>query len=126
MPIIDMTFKDGIFFAREVGRIERDDARLWAEHASRYAAMNPVPLVALVDARDVTNVTPEARKIFARATLIPNFAVSAVVTKDIINTQTSRIIALMAPKRHTEIFGDYHEALAYAEHHAASFRQAGV
>lgn len=115
MPIYDMEFRDGIFFAREVGRIDQADAELWAHYANRFAAASISPIVALVDAREVTSITPEARRIFVKASYIPNLKCGAVAARDVVSQQSSRIVGWMAERDHTHVFQTLEEARAFAE-----------
>lgn len=114
MPITDMYFRDGIFFAREHGRIEKADARMWARQLNFYASHSPVPIVAFVDALDVAYISNDARKIFVRASHTPNLKLSVVAASHVISAQTARIIGLMAEENHTHIFRTLGEAYAFA------------
>lgn len=114
MPIVDMKFKNGIFFAREYGRIEKADAKAWVEQLSHHCLTNLSPVVALVDALEVKYISTEARQIFVKASKIPNFKCSAVAAKQLITVQTSRVIARMSEKDHTTIFATLEEAHAFA------------
>jgi hypothetical protein len=115
MPVIDIHFENGIFFARERGRIEKEDARLWARHAVYYAYYSPLPIIALVDALEVSHISNEARKIFARASRIPKLEAAAVAARDVVTVQTARVISLMAEDNHTHIFSTLAQAHDYAE-----------
>lgn len=115
MPITEMYFEDGIFFAREVGRIERDDARYWAEQISYFAAISPTPIVSLVDALEVTFVTTEARQIFVRMSKIPNLKLAAVAAAEGITAQTARVIGKLAQDNHTHVFPTLEEATRFAK-----------
>jgi hypothetical protein len=125
MPIFDMEFENGIYFVREVGRIDQADAELWTYYARRYAASSKTPIVALIDAYDVTYVTPEARRTFAIASRIPNLRGAAVAVKDFVNMQTSKVIALMAEDGHTHIFRSLEEARRFAVEQISSGASTG-
>lgn len=114
MPIVDMKFEDGIFSAREYGRIEKADAKAWVEKLSHHCLTSLVPVVALVDALEVKYISTEARQIFVRASKIPNFKCSAVAAEQLITVQTARVIARMSQKDHTYIFATLKEARAFA------------
>jgi hypothetical protein len=115
MPIHDISFEDGIYFARESGEISLADAELWAKYAVLYASHSQTPIVALIDARDVTFITVEARRVFVRASHIPNLRGACVATKSVRNAQTSRIIGKMSLDDHTFVFETLEEARWYAQ-----------
>jgi hypothetical protein len=115
MPVVDFHFENGIFFARGRGRIEKEDARLWARHAVYYAYHSPVPIVALIDALEVSHISNQARKIFARASHILKLAAAAVAARDVVTVQTVRVISLMAEENHTHIFPTLAQAHDFAE-----------
>lgn len=115
MPIIETSFKDGIFFAREVGHIDREDAKVWAAQIARCAAESSTPIVSLIDALEVTFITTEARKIFVQASRIPNLKCAAVAAAGGITAQTARVIGHMAERDHTYVFASLEEARRFAE-----------
>lgn len=117
MPIVDMSFKDGIFFAREYGRVDKADAKVWAERLSHHCMISSVPVVAVIDALDVKYISTEARQIFVKASKIPNFKLSAVAAKALVTAQTARIIAMMSEENHFHVFGSLSEAEYFALEH---------
>ncbi|HLV37343.1 MAG TPA: hypothetical protein VKY59_19645 [Spirillospora sp.] len=119
MPVVDLRFEDGIFFAREADYISGDDARVWARHLADYAASSPTPIVALVDAREVTAISNEARRVFALASETPNVRVAAVAvnSSNRLATQQARITALLSAVRKshdTHFFDSLEEAQQFA------------
>lgn len=128
MPIVDYAFQDGIFYAREYGEITRQDAKQWADYARLSAAASPIPLVVLVDATEVTSISLDARKVFAKASSIPNMEISAVAAGTQASSREARMTASIAADPHTYIFADIEEAREFAEEKAAEFRHlhAGV
>lgn len=114
MPITEMYFNDGILFAREQGRIEKVDAKRFAEQVLLHASKHSGPIAAVVDALDVKYISTDARKTFVRASTIPNFAFSAVAAKDAITVQTARVIGSMSQDGHTYIFATLEEAWDFA------------
>jgi len=114
MPIHDMKFKDGIFYAREEGRISKEDAKAWAQQVKFYAANSDTPIVALVDALDVDYISREARQVFARTSYLPNFKGASVAAKNLVTMQTSRVIGLMASQDHTYVFSTMDQAERFA------------
>ncbi len=103
MPIVDIQFENGIFFAREMDYITGDDAHHWARTLGHYAAASPMPIVALVDAREVTAISNDARRVFAKASETSNIRAAVVVVNQInrLATQQSRITALLSAVRKT-------------------------
>jgi len=128
MPISNYVFDDGIFYAREYGDITRQDAKHWADYARLSAAASPIPVVALIDATEVTSISLDARKVFAKASGIPNLAISAVAAGTQASSREARVTASIAADPHTYIFATLDEAVAFAEQKAAEYRQihAGV
>src|SRR5690606_6700923 len=114
MPITEMYFNDGILFAREQGRIEKVDAKRFAEQILHYASKHSGPIATVIDALDVKYISTDARKTFVRASTIPNCAFSAVAAKDAITVQTARVIGSMSQDGHTYIFATLEEAWDFA------------
>ncbi len=101
MPVCDISFENSVFFSREVGYVDANDAKTWAEALLRYAKASDVPIISLVDARQATSISTEARRIFALAAETPNVRIAAVATNTLLVTQQSRMAALMGTVRHT-------------------------
>ena len=114
MPITKMTFENGIAFVREEGRIEKADAKHFAEFIAHHAANHPTPIGCVIDAMNVKFISIDARKIFVRASTIQNFTFSAVAAKDVVSRQTARIIGHMAQDGHTYTFATLDDAWAFA------------
>lgn len=122
MPIYDIEFQNGLFSAREAGHIGAEDAKHWAEALIRSAKSSPVPIVILVDAREATSISTEARRIFALASETPNVRIAAIATNNMLVEQQSRMTALMCSVRHshdTHIFRTLEEAQQFAISHVA-------
>jgi hypothetical protein len=123
MPVVDISFSDGIFYSREYGVLDKDDARLWSDAAARYAAESDVPIVALIDAKEVERITPSARQIFARVSMTPNLEISVVAASDPNANRASRITGMVAINPTTFVFQDYEEARKYAIERVAEIRK---
>jgi hypothetical protein len=122
MPIVDISFENGLFFAREAGHIAAEDAKRWAEALVQSARSSSVPIVILVDAREATSISTEARRIFALASETPNVRIAAIATNNLLVEQQSRMTALMCSVRHsheTHIFRTLEEAEQFARSHLA-------
>ncbi|MEQ8676989.1 MAG: hypothetical protein RLP44_14970 [Aggregatilineales bacterium] len=114
MPITEMYFNDGILFVREQGRIEKQDAKRFAEQILHCASKHSGPIAAVIDALEVNYISTDARKIFVRASTLPNFSFSAVAARDAITAQTARVIGSMSQDGHTYIFPTLEDAWDYA------------
>lgn len=114
MPITEMYFNDGILFAREQGRIEKQDAKRFAEQILHYASKHSGPVAAVIDALEVNYISTDARKIFVRVSSVPNFAFSSVAAKDAITVQTARVLGSMSQDGHTYIFATLEDAWDFA------------
>jgi hypothetical protein len=122
MPITQTRFQDGIFFCREEGEISAEDAQYWAEQASFYAHQSSYPIVALIDATEATYVTAAARRIFARASAIPNLHDAAVATHRARVMHNARLTVMLAVDKHTRIFDDIEKATQFAVNRARLLR----
>jgi|FLYN01.1.fsa_nt_gi anti-anti-sigma regulatory factor len=117
MPITDFRFEHGIFFARETGQISGEDALIWLEALRICAEESPVPIVVLIDARELTFITTAAQKIFAKAAETPNVKVAAIAASTPLATQLSRIVGLLSRVRQTHdthVFNTLEEAARFA------------
>lgn len=122
MPVCDFSFENGMFFSREVGHVDANDAKIWAEALIRCAKASDVPIVVLVDALQATGISTEARRIFALAAETPNVRIAAIATNNLLVTQQSRMAALMGTVRHTHethFFKTFEEAEQFASSYIA-------
>ena len=120
MPIVDMNYENGIFFAREVGCIDQHDAKLWAETMLHHARSSSFPIVLLIDALEASSITAEARRIFAKAAETPNVKIGVVASNNDRVMQHSRITALLGAVRkshETHFFSSLEEAREFANSH---------
>jgi hypothetical protein len=101
MPICDMRFENGIFFARQTGRVEQADAEQWVTALAQHAASSPVPIVALIDARDLNYLSTNASQVFVRGSATPNVKVAIVAAKSAEINQRSRSMGLVSKVRST-------------------------
>ncbi len=123
MPIRDIRFENGIFFAREIGKIERADAEAWTEALRRCAQASLTPVVILIDAREMTLISPDASKVFSKAAEVPNVRVAAIATTTPLATVMSRTVAMMSrvgQTHDTHVFNSFEEAERFALSHAAA------
>jgi hypothetical protein len=122
-----MRFENNIFFARETGIVTGEDAERWSSALVKYAASNPTPVVAFVDARDLVFITEEARQVFIQSSKTPNIKAAIVTTSDHETAQSSRLISLMSrdSSHITYVFSNIKEALVFAEKQAGTPASAG-
>jgi anti-anti-sigma regulatory factor len=117
MPITDLRFERGIFFAKESGQISGEDALLWLETLRACAAESSVPIVILIDARELTFISTTAQKIFTKAAETPNVKVAAIAAGTRLATQLSHIVGLLSRVRQTHdthVFHSLDEATQFA------------
>ena len=114
MPITDYAFQDRIFSCKEVGSIAAEDAKEWADRLKAYADQSSTPIVALVDALDVTQIPQSAVDIFSKASFTSNL-IAVVVATSAALTVTSKNIGLLGKRNQTIVF----KTLKEAQEHAA-------
>jgi hypothetical protein len=69
-----------------------------------------VPVVILVDAREMTLISSDAGKIFSKAAETPNVRVAAIATSKPLATVMSRTVAMMSrvgQTHETHVFNSY-------------------
>ena len=115
MPIQESSFEDGILICRESGRIDANDAQKFEQIVYAHANMSLTPIVVLIDAIDVELITPDANKIFLRTASIPNIRGHVVVTRNLIATQSARVLAIRNREKNTYIYESFDEALKFAK-----------
>ncbi len=117
MPISDMHFEGGIFSARQHGVVEAAEAEAWVEALRHSAASSPMPIVLLVDAREVESITPAAGLAFVRGSATPNVKVAVVVSASSSVTVRAQTISMMSERRsthETHVFQSLEEAWRFA------------
>jgi hypothetical protein len=114
MPITNLHFEDGIFFAEEVGNISKEEAEQWVALLTEHARNSPTPIVAVVDALQAGYVTAPARQLFADASFTPNLIAVCVAAQNVV-VATAGLIGMMGEHNRTYVFYSVAEARAYAE-----------
>ncbi len=117
MPIYDMRFEDGIFSAREVGKVDKPDAEAWVKALREHASTSPTPIVALIDAREVGDVSSSASLVFLHGSSTPNVKVAVVVasTKEVVvKAQSISLMSGHHKKHDTRVFYSLDEAQTFA------------
>lgn len=114
MPITEMTLDGGIFYVREEGEITKEDAVDYTMELISHCEQQPSPIVILIDAMDVTSVSMDARKIFARVTSDQNHDQAYVACGSLNIVQAARVIGLMSKDRKTHVYRSLETARDHA------------
>jgi hypothetical protein len=114
MPITDYSFQDRIFFAKESGVISASDATEWANRLVEHAKQSPQPIVAVVDALEVTRMVVQAYDIFSKASFTPN-VLAVVVTTNTVMSVSSKAIGLLGKRNQTVVFPTLDAARKHAQ-----------
>lgn len=109
MPIVDYAFENRIFFAKEVGVISAEDAQEWADRLRETAAYSELPIVALIDAMDLTGIHRIATNIFMACADTDNLLASVVATNPVASLQSS-MIGSSVKRGHTIVLTSLPEA----------------
>lgn len=115
MPITDYTFENGIFYAREHGKITKSEALEWSRYVRHHASENQRPIISLIDATGVTGIDADARRVFANTSAIPNYAMACIATGTLVSEISARIVSTTALDPHTHLFKTIDSARAFAE-----------
>jgi hypothetical protein len=118
MAISEIRFVDGVFYCKESGTLTEDDAQLWATKAREFTRRHDAPVIALIDARDLKQVTRPARRILAEATAISDLKLAAVVTQNFTARKAADTIDNSASDPHTITFQKMAEARRFVENKA--------
>lgn len=124
MPIKDIRFERGVFYAVQEGYVDTADAQEWSQAMQAAAESSPEPIVILVNALAATSLSAEARRIFSQSSETPNIKIGAVATLDRLITQQSRMTALMSRTRSTHdtyFFDNLEDAWEFALKHAPAY-----
>ncbi len=114
MAITDFAFQTQIFFAKHSRIIAGDEAQLWVDKLTEYAQWSFTPIVALVDASEVSQITFPAHSLLTKASFINN--VSAIVIASSSNAQlTFKNIALLGKRNSIVICPTLDEARRHAK-----------
>ncbi len=113
MPITNYECHDRVFFAKETGFVTTEEAYVWVEKLESCASQNQQPIVALVDALEVTRISPVAYQVFSKASFTEN-VVGVVVATNAVITQTSTTISRLGKRQQTWVFSTLDEARQYA------------
>lgn len=123
MPITDYHFENRIFFARESGQISKEDAQMWSDQLKEVTQSCPLPVVALVDALDVSVVHHLAQVIFQKSSFFENLLAVVVATNVTVSLQ-AQTIGLLGKRGHTRIFDSLEKAFKDAEDLIAEYQVA--
>lgn len=114
MPICDLKFENTIFSARQTGHICKEDAEMWVRHLRQYAMTSSRPIVVLIDGREATYMSVEARMVLARASVTPNVKMYLVVNDSNLTLQFTRMIEMLSQPHPKMMFTSLEEAIEQA------------
>ena len=117
MPIHKMNFEGGVFFAKQVGYIDNVDVRMWANALGNHAGEAGMPVVAVVDMREVDRLCPTVLKVFSGILKIGNLRGVALVTSDMMASRNARVIEKLAQLPSVLVFSTLDDARQYASKH---------
>ncbi len=120
MPIHKMNFEGGVFFAKQVGYIDNVDVRMWANALGNHAGEAGMPVVAVVDMREVDRLCPTVLKVFTSILKIGNLRGVALVTSDMMASRNARVIEKLAQLPSVLVFSTLDDARRYASKHTQS------
>lgn len=115
MPIHTMQNRDGVFFAKQVGYVDRVDARMWANALQTYATASDFPIVALVDMSEVDRLCPTTIKIFSNVLAAYNVQGVMLVAGDHLVSRNANVINKLAEIPGLRIFPNLRDALHFAQ-----------
>ena len=115
MPITKMWLDNQIFYVREEGDITRDDALRYSKQLTALFKDTDKPIIIVVDAMGVKDISMDARKIFARITNDPMHEKAFVASNSVPMKQASRVIGMMSEDNKTIIFESFEEAKEQAQ-----------
>lgn len=113
MPIKDCYIEDRIFFAHESGLLTPSDAMVWVSYLEQQPITPDAPVVAIVDAREVTQVTGDAMFVFLQASYCSKL-LAVLVVSSVYNMAMAHAFADLGEEGKTHIFTSYEKALAFA------------
>ncbi|MFW5691473.1 MAG: hypothetical protein ACOCXZ_03125 [Chloroflexota bacterium] len=114
MPIHNMNFESGVFFARQVGYVDDVDARMWGNALKNYAQNADLPVVAVVDMREVDRLVPTVTRVFSGLLSAPNLAGIAIVAGELMGSRNARVLSKLCELENVRVFSTIDEARAFA------------
>jgi hypothetical protein len=126
MALEVVSFDAGILTVRESGHVDAKDARAFATAVSRYATSSEMPIVVLIDAREMQVMMPAANKVFIRSSTIPNVLTNVVVTGNLVATHAAEVLSIRNYRQNTIVFDSWEEGLQHARQQAAVAREQGA
>ncbi len=114
MPIHNMKYEGGVFTAKQVGYIDNVDVKMWSNALKKHAKNNDLPLIALIDMREVERLVPTVTKVFAGALASPNVVGVAIIASDTMGSRNAAILSKLDQLNGVRIFSTMEQAAAYA------------
>lgn len=114
MPIHKMTFKEGIFFAHQVGYVNSVDLQMWANALNKYARSTPHSLVAIIDLREAERVCPTVLKVITGVLGTGNLIGITIVVGDNMASRNERILSKLGGVAGVTVLSSVKDAYALA------------
>lgn len=114
MPIHNMNYDSGIFFAKQVGYVDHVDIRMWHNALNKYASASDTSTVAVIDMRQIDRLCPTVTKIFTTALAIPNVVGIALIVSDAMYSRNDRVFKSLSELSGIRIFSNLDEGQTFA------------
>lgn len=114
MPIHNMNFEDGVFFAKQVGYVDDVDARMWMNAFKKYANANTSPIVALVDMREVDRLCPTVLRVFNALQGMDNVMGVALIASEQMNSRNAQVMSKLSAVPSLRVFSTLDEGHSFA------------
>lgn len=114
MPIHQMNYENGVFFAKQVGYLDNVDVRMWANALSNHAQDASTPVVAVVDMVEVNRICSTMPRIITDLLTAARIRGVVLVIGDSASSQTTRIISKLSDLGRVCVFPTFDEARRFA------------
>ncbi len=114
MPIHNMNFEGGVFFAKQVGYVDDVDARMWMSALKKYANASHSPIVALVDMREVDRLCPTVLRIFTAIQDMGNVIGIALIASEQMNSRNAQVMSKLSVMGGLRVFSTLDEGRSFA------------
>ncbi|PJF29846.1 MAG: hypothetical protein CUN52_06305 [Phototrophicales bacterium] len=114
MPIHNMNFEGGVFFAKQVGYVDDVDARMWMNALKKYASANNTPIVALVDMREVDRLCPTVLRVFNSLQGMDNVMGVALIASEQMNSRNAQVMSKLSAISGLRVFSTLDEGRSFA------------
>ena len=114
MPIHNMNFEGGVFFAKQVGYVDDVDARMWMSALKKYSSASHSPVVALVDMREVDRLCPTVLRIFGALQDMGNVLGVALTASEQMNSRNAQVMSKLSIMGGLRVFSTIDEGRTFA------------